>query len=76
MIKWQRQLISGLGVSPERLTERLQLLWTNDRAKAFQEAENLLTETVLLAEAFTDASLSPFREVLSQRRRAIDTPHR
>jgi len=37
--------------------------------------EALLTETVLLAEARTDADLSSFREELSQRRRAIDPPH-
>jgi hypothetical protein len=75
LIKWQRQLISGLDVSPDRLAERLQLLWTSERASALQEAEALLAETVLLAEARTDASLSPFREALSQRRRAIDPPH-
>jgi len=76
LIKWQRQLISGLDVAPERLAERLQLLWTREPAKALQEAEALLAETVLLAEAHTDASISPFREALSQRRRAIDPPHR
>ena len=76
LIKWQRQLISGLHVSPERLAERLQLLWTSEPAKALQEADALLTETALLAEARTDASISPFREALFQRRRAIDPPHR
>lgn len=74
MIKWQRHLISRLDVSPERLAERLQLLWTSEPAQALQEAEALLAETVLLAEARTDASISPFREALSQRRRALDPP--
>ena len=37
-------------------------------------ALTLLTETVLLAEARTDADVSAFREELSQRRQAINPP--
>ena len=62
-------------MAPERLAERLDLLSTSRAAEALQVAEALLTETVLLAEARTDADLSSFREELSQRRRAIDPPH-
>jgi hypothetical protein len=54
--------------------ERLDLLSTSRAAEALQVAEALLTETVLLAGARTDADLSSFREELSQRRRAIDPP--
>lgn len=75
LIKWQRQLTSGLNVSPEHLTERLALLWTSETAQALQEAEALLAETALLAEARTNSSIRQFREALSQRRRAIDPPH-
>ena len=74
-LKWQRHLLTGLEVAPERLAERLDLLSTSRAAEALQVAEALLTETVLLAEARTDADLSSFREELSQRRRAIDPPH-
>jgi len=74
-VKWQRHLLTGLDVAPERLAERLDLLSTSRAAEALQVAEALLTETVLLAEAHTDADLSSFREQLSQHRRAIDPPH-
>ena len=73
-LKWQRHLLTGLAVAPERLAERLDLLSTSRAADALQVAEALLTETVLLAQARTDADLSSFREELSQRRRAIDPP--
>ena len=74
-LKWQHHLLTGLGVAPERLAERLDLLLASRAAEALQVAEALLTETVLLAEARTDADLSSVREELSQRRRAIDPPH-
>ncbi len=73
-IKWQRHLITGLDVVPERLAERLQLLSTSGTAEALQVAEALLAETVLPAEARTDAAISSFRQSLSERRRAIDPP--
>jgi Domain of unknown function (DUF4037) len=74
LIKWQRHLIRGLNVIPDRLAERLQLLWIRSDAEALAEAEALLTETVLLAETRTNADISSFREGLSERRRAIDPP--
>jgi Domain of unknown function (DUF4037) len=73
-LKWQRSLIAGLDVVPEQLAERLDRLATSRPAEALQLAEALLTETVLLAEARTDADVSAFREELSQRRRAINPP--
>ena len=74
LIKWQRYLISGLDVGPERLAERLELLTTSPAAEALQVAEALLADTALLAETFTDADIRPFREALSERRRAIEPP--
>ncbi len=59
-------------MAPGQLAERLELLLTSRTAQALEVAEALLTETVLLAEARTDADTSSFREALSERRRAID----
>jgi hypothetical protein len=74
LIKWQRHLISGLDVGPERLAERLELLTTSPAAEALQVAEALLADTALLAEARTNADIRPFRAALSERRRAIEPP--
>lgn len=73
-LKWQRALIAGLGVVPDQLAERLDLLVTSRTGEALQVADALLAETVRLAEARTDADLSAFRKELSHRRRAIDPP--
>ena len=56
-LKWQRHLLTGLEVAPERLAERLDLLSTRRSAEALEVAGALLAETVLLAEARTDADL-------------------
>ena len=74
MIKWQGHLISELDVMPEHFAERLQLLRTSRNAQALREAETLLTNTVQLVKARTEADISSFCEELSQRRRAIDPP--
>ena len=73
-IKWQRHLITGLAVVPERLTGRLESMSACPPAEAFRAAEVLLEDTVLLAEARTGADLSSFRQALAQRRRPIDPP--
>jgi hypothetical protein len=73
-LKWQRPLVAGLEVAPAGLAERLDLLATGPAAEAIGAAEALLTETVALAQARSDADLSAFREELSQRRRALDPP--
>ena len=73
-IKWQRHLITGLAVAPERLTGRLESMSACPPAEAFRAAEVLLEDTVLLAEARTGADLSSFRQALAQRRRPIDPP--
>jgi hypothetical protein len=73
-LKWQRSLIAGLDVVPDQLAERLDLLATSRFAEALEVAEALLWETVLLAEARTNANVSAFREELSLRRPAIDPP--
>lgn len=74
MVKWQRRLIKELDVMPSRLAERLHLLWTSGRAGALEEAESLMTDTVQLVKARTDADVSSFCEALSERRRALDPP--
>jgi len=73
-LKWQRHLISGLAVVPDRLTERLEAMTARPPAQAFAAAETLLEDTVLLAEERTGADLSAFRQALAQRRRPLDPP--
>jgi hypothetical protein len=73
-LKWQRHLIAGLEVVPYQFAERLALLSAGRAAEALQAAEALLTDTVALAEARTDADLGSFREELAARRRVIEPP--
>ena len=73
-LKWQRHLITGLEVLPDRLAERLELLSAGPPAEALRVAEALLTDTVRLAQAHTDADIGDFLQALSQRRRAIGPP--
>ena len=74
VIKWQSHLIGELDVMPEHFAERLHLLWTSSNAQALREAETLLTDTVQLVRARTDADISLFCAELSQRRRAVSPP--
>jgi Domain of unknown function (DUF4037) len=71
-LKWQRHLTTGLGLVPERLAERLESLSNGRPEEALQAAEALLAEIVTLAEAHCDADIGAFREVLAERRPAID----
>jgi hypothetical protein len=73
-LKWQRRLISGLAAVPDRLTERLEAMTASPPAQAFPAAQTLLEDTVLLAEARTEADLSAFRQALAQRRHPLDPP--
>lgn len=73
-VKWQSHLIGDLDVVPEQFAERLGLLRTSRNAQALGEAESLLTDTVRLVQARTDADISTFCEELAQRRRAVDPP--
>jgi Domain of unknown function (DUF4037) len=73
-LKWQQHLLSGLAVTPDRLTERLGQLFAPRAADAFQAAEDLLADTVALAAAHTEADLTDFRAELSERRRPLDPP--
>jgi hypothetical protein len=75
-LKWQRHLTTGLRLVPGRLAERLQSMSDDPPGEAVRAAEALLTETVALAEAHSDANIDAFREALSERRRAIDPPGR
>ena len=74
LIKWQRHLITGLEVVPDRLAGRLESMAASPPAEAFRAAEALLEDTVALAEAHTGADLSEFRQALAQRRRPLDPP--
>jgi hypothetical protein len=74
LIKWQRHLITGLEVVPERLAERLESMSASPPAEAFRAAEALLEDTAALAEAHTGADLGAFRQALAQRRRPLDPP--
>lgn len=73
-VKWQRHLLTGLDVAPERLGERLDLITSGDPAEAVHAAETLLGDIVLLARRHTDADIGAFREGLAERRPAIDPP--
>lgn len=74
MLKWERHLTADLDLAPDRLTERLEALWSTESAEALERAGALLAETVQLVEANTEADLSPIRQALSERRRAIEPP--
>ena len=73
-IKWQRHLVSGLAISPERFAERLQVLPAGAAAATLREAEALLADTVLLVEAHSSAAIGAFREALSERRPVTGPP--
>jgi hypothetical protein len=73
-IKWQRHLIAGLALAPQRFAQRLQLLSSQPDSEALAVAETLLADTVRLAEDLTSAELGPFRAHLSDRRRAVVPP--
>ena len=75
-IKWQRHLLTGLGVAPERLAERLALITGGPPAEAVVAAEALLADVVMLTNTHTDADIAAFRAALAERRRAIDPPER
>jgi hypothetical protein len=73
LAKWQRQLLSGLEVTPARLADRLHALASpRSAAEALREAEALLTETADLAERRFGVDLGEFRAVVRERRTAID----
>jgi hypothetical protein len=71
---WQRHLLTGLEMAPERLAERLESMAASPPAEAFRAAGALLEDTVRLAEARTDADISSFRQALAERRRPVDPP--
>jgi hypothetical protein len=73
-LKWQRHLLSGLAVAPDQLTLRLDRLTGTPAAEAVQVAEELLAETLQLAEEHTTADLTGFRAEWPERRRALYPP--
>jgi 8-oxo-dGTP pyrophosphatase MutT (NUDIX family) len=73
-LKWQRQLLSGLALTPDRFAERLRDLSARQPATSLRAAETLLADTVALVTAHTSADIADFRAELSERRRAIDPP--
>ena len=72
--KWQRHLLAGLDLAPDAFTARLDQLTSAPPAQALPTAEQLLADTVQLAEARTDADLTAFRQELAEKRRALDPP--
>lgn len=73
-LKWQRQLLAGLALAPERFAERLRSLSLGPPTVAFMVAETLLADTAALVAAHSSADIGAFREALSERRRPIDPP--
>lgn len=73
-LKWQRDLIAGLRIVPERFADRLASLSAGKPDEAIRTAEALLFEVTDLAETHSSADLSDFREGLSERRRPVDPP--
>jgi len=68
-------LLAGLAVTPARLADRLHaLVSAASAAQALDQAEALLIETVDLAEKRTGIDLAEFRQILSERREALDPP--
>jgi hypothetical protein len=73
--KWQRHLLAGFTVAPDRLAARLhELAATADPARALSVAEALLAETAGLAERTAGIDLAGFREALAERRQPHDPP--
>jgi hypothetical protein len=75
-LKWQRHLLEGQAIAPDRVGERLRELTAGRPARALATAGELLTETVALAEKHSAADLTAFREELAARRLALDPPGR
>jgi len=73
-LKWQRQLLAGLALAPERFAERLRSLSLGPPTVAFMVAETLLAEIAALVAAHSTADIGAFREALSERRRPVDPP--
>jgi hypothetical protein len=73
-LRWQRQLLAGLALVPERFAGRLRLLSVGPPTEAFAAAETLLADTAALAEANSGADIGAFRAALSERRRPVDPP--
>jgi hypothetical protein len=73
-LKWQRHLIAGLGLVPERLAERLEAMSAGPPEEGIRTAEALLAEVAALVESHSGADISDFREALLERRQAIDPP--
>jgi hypothetical protein len=73
-LKWQRQLVSGLGLAPQKFAERLAVLSAGDLTTAVTTAEALLAEVAELAAAHSGADLGEFRAELAERRRAVPPP--
>jgi hypothetical protein len=73
-LKWQRHLVTGLGLAPGRLAERLELMSAGPPAEGLRAAEDLLAEVMVLAEAHSGADITGFRAALAEHRRAIDPP--
>lgn len=70
-LKWQRHLLDGLIIAPDRVAARLGQLTAGRPAIALATAEELLTETLELASLHSTADLTAFREELAELRPAV-----
>jgi hypothetical protein len=73
-LKWQRHLLANLELAPDHLNDRLDALTSNPAGDAIHAAEQLLNDTVHLAETHSDADLTAFRADLTHRRQPLDPP--
>lgn len=73
-LKWQRHLVTGLALAPDRLADRLDGLTSAPPAAAFATAQALLDETVALAGAYSGADLAGFRAALAELRPVTGPP--
>ncbi len=57
-LKWQRHLLTGLALAPDRFAERLGSLSAGGPRQRSRTAETLLAETAALAEAHSGADIA------------------
>ncbi len=73
-LKWQRSLVAGLGIVPDRFAERLAALSAGDLTTAIATGEALLGDVAGLAESHSAAAIGEFRAELGERRPVVFPP--
>jgi hypothetical protein len=74
LLKWQRRLLDGMRLTPRELNTRLQLMWTGEDSHALAATEDLLSDTLALADQHSKAQLGKFREAFAARRKPVIAP--